>query len=66
MHDVIAEKILKINGYTNNKESIDQVVTNYISSVPSSVVKARIFRNAKTVLGNIDIITKNAENMIYP
>ncbi|KJV89219.1 tetratricopeptide repeat protein [Rickettsia bellii] len=66
MHDVIAEKILKINGYTNNKESIDQVVTNYISSVPSSVVKARIFRNAKTVLGNIDIITKNAEKYDIP
>ncbi len=43
------------------KESIDQVANNYISSVLSSVVKSRIFRNAKTILGNMDIITKNAE-----
>ncbi len=43
------------------KESIDQVANNYISSVLSSVVKSRIFRNTKTILGNMDIITKNAE-----
>lgn len=65
MHDVIAEKILQINGDKGNKEYLELSVTNLLNSIPKSLVKGRIFRNAKTISDNIEIITKNAENSIY-
>ncbi|MEY4463718.1 MAG: hypothetical protein RLZZ81_689 [Pseudomonadota bacterium] len=61
MHDVIAEKILQINKSKENKGSLERIVTNLLNSIPKSLVKGRIFRNAKTIPYNIEIITKNAE-----
>lgn len=61
MHDVIAEKILQLNGDKGNKEYLELSVTNLLNSIPKSLVKGRIFRNAKTISDNIEIITKNAE-----
>ncbi|BBJ32117.1 hypothetical protein RAS_12260 [Rickettsia asiatica] len=61
MHDVIAKKILQINGDKGNKEYLERSVTNLLNSIPKSLVKGRIFRNAKTISDNIEIITKNAE-----
>jgi len=61
MHDIIAEKVLQINGNKNNKEYIEQVANNFINSVPKSVVKGRIFRNSRTIQNNLEIITENAE-----
>ncbi|WP_342270029.1 tetratricopeptide repeat protein [Rickettsia endosymbiont of Orchestes rusci] len=61
MHDIIVEKILQINGSKENKKHLEQLATNLLNSIPKSVVKGRIFRNAKTVSENIEIITKNAE-----
>ncbi|MEG8230781.1 hypothetical protein O6R16_07200 [Candidatus Rickettsia tasmanensis] len=49
MHDVIAEKILQINGDKGNKEYLERSVTNLLNSIPKSLVKGRIFRNAKTI-----------------
>ena len=65
MHDVIAEKILQINGDKGNKEYLEHNVTNLLNSIPKSLVKGRIFRNAKTIPDNIEIITKNAEKIRY-
>lgn len=48
MHDVIAEKILQINGDKGNKEYLERSVTN-LNAIPKSLVKGRIFRNAKTI-----------------
>ncbi|KAK0156758.1 hypothetical protein PV328_012354 [Microctonus aethiopoides] len=42
MHDIIAEKILQMNG-SNNKEYIEQVVTNFLNSIPKSLVKGSGF-----------------------
>ncbi|WP_341791998.1 hypothetical protein [Rickettsia endosymbiont of Gonocerus acuteangulatus] len=61
MHDVIVEKILKINGH-NNKENLNQLIINLLNTIPKSLIKGRVFRTAKTVSDNIEIITQNAEN----
>ncbi|WP_341757315.1 hypothetical protein [Candidatus Tisiphia endosymbiont of Ditula angustiorana] len=50
MHDVIAQKIVEINGDKNNKNYLEDIVTKLMNSIPSSVVKAHIFRNAKTAI----------------
>ncbi|WP_341790509.1 tetratricopeptide repeat protein [Rickettsia endosymbiont of Polydrusus tereticollis] len=61
MHDIIVEKILQMNGNKNNKEHLEQLATNLLNSIPKSVVKGSMFRNAKTISDNIRIITENAE-----
>jgi len=60
MHDVIAQKILEKNS-ANNSKYLEDLVTKFLDSTPKSAVKGFIFRNAKTIPENIDIITKNAE-----
>ncbi|MCC8377131.1 MAG: tetratricopeptide repeat protein [Rickettsia endosymbiont of Graphium doson] len=60
MHDVIAQKILEKNG-ANNSKYLEEAVTKFINGTPKSVVKAYIYRNAKTVPENIEIMTQNAE-----
>ncbi|MCC8369898.1 MAG: tetratricopeptide repeat protein [Rickettsia endosymbiont of Stiretrus anchorago] len=61
MHDVIVEKILQINE-NDNKENLNQLITNLLNTIPKSLIKGNIFRKNKTVLDNIEIITQNAEN----
>lgn len=61
MHDVIAEKILQINE-NDNKENLNQLITNLVNTIPKSLIKGNVFRKNKTVLDNIEIITQNAEN----
>ncbi len=61
MHDVIAQKIAKINGNNSNKTNLENIITNLVNYVPKSVIKARIFRGAKTMQENLEIILKNSE-----
>lgn len=61
MHDVIAEKILQINRKADNEENLKQLITSLLNAIPKSLVKGRIFRAAKTVSDNIEIITQQAE-----
>ncbi|MCC8378093.1 MAG: tetratricopeptide repeat protein [Rickettsia endosymbiont of Graphium doson] len=61
MHDVIVEKILQINE-NDNKENLNQLITNLLNTIPKSLIKGNVFRKNKTVLDNIEIITQNAEN----
>lgn len=43
------EKILQINRDKGNKEYLKRSVTNLLNSIPKSLVKGHIFRNAKTI-----------------
>ncbi|WP_342278544.1 hypothetical protein [Candidatus Tisiphia endosymbiont of Myopa tessellatipennis] len=61
MHDVIANKIMEINGNKNNKNYLEDIVTKFTDSVPKNTVKAYIFRSAKTVHENLEVILRNAE-----
>ncbi|HJD62328.1 MAG TPA: hypothetical protein LFW14_01880 [Rickettsia endosymbiont of Degeeriella rufa] len=61
MHDVIVEKILQLNE-NDNKENLNQLITNLLNTIPKSLIKGNVFRKNKTVLDNIEIITQNAEN----
>ena len=60
MHDVIAQKILEKNS-ANNSKYLEEAVTKFINGTPQGGVKAFMYRNAKTVPENIEIMTQNAE-----
>nr|WP_253307841.1 tetratricopeptide repeat protein [Rickettsia endosymbiont of Ceutorhynchus assimilis] len=60
MHDVITQKILEKNS-KNNHKYLEDIVTKFLDARPKSVLKAFIFRNAKTVPSNIEIMLKNTE-----
>ncbi len=61
MHDVIAQKIAEINCSEGNKAYLEDIITKLINCIPKSVLQARIFRNAKTIQENLEIILKNSE-----
>ncbi|WP_417905225.1 tetratricopeptide repeat protein [Candidatus Tisiphia endosymbiont of Micropterix aruncella] len=61
MHDVIAQKIAEINGNKNNKAYLEDIVTKLVGCVPKTVIKAQIFRKAKTIHENFEILARNAE-----
>ncbi|MCC8371331.1 MAG: tetratricopeptide repeat protein [Rickettsia endosymbiont of Pseudomimeciton antennatum] len=61
MHDVIAQKIAEINCAEDNKAYLDDIITKLINYVPKNVLQARIFRSAKTIQENLEIILKNSE-----
>ncbi len=61
MHDIVAQKILEIKGDKDNKKYLEDTITKLVDSVPKSVMKGRIFRNAKTMPENFEIISRNAE-----
>ncbi|WP_425364412.1 tetratricopeptide repeat protein [Candidatus Tisiphia endosymbiont of Mystacides longicornis] len=61
MHDVVAQKITEINGNQNNKIYLEDIVTKLVGSVPKrNSVKAQLFRKARTILENFEILTRNA------
>ncbi|MGU9986860.1 MULTISPECIES: tetratricopeptide repeat protein [unclassified Rickettsia] len=60
LHDVIAQKILEKNS-ANNSKYLEEAVTKFINGTPQGGVKAFMYRNAKTVPENIEIMTQNAE-----
>ncbi|WP_425363439.1 tetratricopeptide repeat protein [Candidatus Tisiphia endosymbiont of Hybos culiciformis] len=61
MHDVIAQKIAEINGSRNNKAYLEDIITKLMNYIPHNPVKAHIFRNAKTIQENLEIILRNSE-----
>ncbi|WP_375332078.1 tetratricopeptide repeat protein [Candidatus Tisiphia endosymbiont of Temnostethus pusillus] len=61
MHDVIAQKIAEINGSRNNKAYLEDIVSKLMNYIPQTTVKAHIFRNAKTMPENLEIILRNSE-----
>ncbi|WP_250312015.1 tetratricopeptide repeat protein [Rickettsia endosymbiont of Oedothorax gibbosus] len=61
MHDVIAQKIAEIDCSEGNKAYLEDIITKLINSVPKNVIQARIFRSAKTIQENLEIILKNSE-----
>ncbi|WP_342270281.1 tetratricopeptide repeat protein [Rickettsia endosymbiont of Orchestes rusci] len=60
MHDVITQKILDKNSTSNNKY-LENLVAKFLDAKPKSLLKGLMYRNAKTVPENIEMITKNAE-----
>lgn len=60
MHDIIADKIQKINGNRNNKIYLEDIIHRLVQYVPKSVIKAHIFRISKTIHSNFEILSNNA------
>ncbi|WP_375333486.1 tetratricopeptide repeat protein [Candidatus Tisiphia endosymbiont of Xenochironomus xenolabis] len=60
-HDIIVQKIAEINGSRNNKSYLEDIITKLMNYIPKNAVKARIFRNAKTIQENFEIILRNSE-----
>ncbi|WP_375334017.1 tetratricopeptide repeat protein [Candidatus Tisiphia endosymbiont of Xenochironomus xenolabis] len=61
MHDVIVQKIIEMNGVKINKPYLEDIVVKLIDATPKSGIKGRIFRTAKTISENFEIILKNSE-----
>ncbi|WP_425363269.1 tetratricopeptide repeat protein [Candidatus Tisiphia endosymbiont of Hybos culiciformis] len=61
MHDVIAQKIAKINCAENNKAYLEDIITKLVGCVPNSLIKAQLFRKTKTMRENFEILSRNAE-----
>lgn len=61
MHDVIVQKIIEMNGVKINKPYLEDIVVKLIDATPKSGIKRRIFRTAKTMSENLEIILKNSE-----
>jgi hypothetical protein len=62
MHDVIANKIMELNGNKNNRAFLEDVITKLVNYIPKDVIKGRVFRNSRTIQGNFEIIEKNSIN----
>jgi tetratricopeptide (TPR) repeat protein len=60
MHDVISQKILEINGERGNRNHLENIITKFLDSIPKTVIKSQVFREAPTIWENLDIIAKNA------
>jgi len=61
MHDVIAEKVVEISGHEKNKKYLEDIIIKFMNAIPKDVMKGRIFRNAKTISENLEIILENAQ-----
>ncbi|WP_341756918.1 MULTISPECIES: tetratricopeptide repeat protein [unclassified Candidatus Tisiphia] len=61
MHDVIAEKIAEINCGKYNKAYLEDIITKLVGCVPNSLIKAQLFRKAKTMHENFEILSRNAK-----
>ena len=61
MHDVIAQKIAELNRDENDKEYLEDIITRLVNAMPKSTVKAHLFRTAKTISDNMEVILKNVQ-----
>ncbi|WP_341758122.1 hypothetical protein [Candidatus Tisiphia endosymbiont of Ditula angustiorana] len=61
MHDVVANKIMEINGNKNN-----QILENIISKLPKpkGIQSEQLWRTAKTIPDNLEVLLQNSENII--
>lgn len=60
MHDVIAQNILEKNN-TNNSKYLEDLVTKFLDAIPLPLLESFIYRNAKTVPSNLEVMLKNTE-----
>lgn len=58
MHDVVANKIIEINGNKNN-----QILENIISKLPKpkGIQSGQLWRTSKTIPDNLEVILRNSE-----
>jgi tetratricopeptide (TPR) repeat protein len=59
MHDIVAQKVLEINGDTKNKAYLEDIITKLTKALPATMHTGHIFRNAKTINDNLKIISNN-------
>lgn len=62
IHDVIANKIMEINGDKNNKAFLEDI----IQKIPKSkdLKAGHLWRISKTISENLEVLLKNSENII--
>jgi hypothetical protein len=61
MHDVIAQKIIELNGDENNKVYLEEIFYNITQALPASMHTGHVFRNGKTIMENLEVITSYVE-----
>lgn len=58
MHDIVANKIMEINGQNNNTRLLEKIIGNIVQAIPTAGKHtAYIFYNGKTIFDNLKIIT---------
>jgi tetratricopeptide (TPR) repeat protein len=60
MHDVVATKLLEIHSSQNRKE-LEAIADKMLNAFPKTVVRAHLFRIAKTVFENLQVIEQNGK-----
>ena len=60
MHDVIAQKTIEVNG-DKNQEILEDIIIKLTNAIPRNPIKSRIFKNAKTIPENLEIIFSNTQ-----
>ena len=61
MHDIIAQKILEINGDKKDKEVLEKLIDNLLLATPNTIAEFHVFRSGKTIFENFKVISKYTE-----
>lgn len=61
MHDIIAEKILQINGDNKNREVLEELLDSLAETIPDDIISGHLFRNEPTIRENLEVIFVNAD-----
>ena len=61
MHDIIAQKIMEINGDQKNKDYLEDIIDKVIKALPATMHTGHIFRNGKTISENLKIIVSHQQ-----
>ncbi|OZG32442.1 hypothetical protein [Rickettsia endosymbiont of Culicoides newsteadi] len=60
MHDIIANKIMELNGAKNNKMYLEDIILK-LPKPKNSVLLIHVWRESKTIRENLEILFKNSE-----
>jgi tetratricopeptide (TPR) repeat protein len=61
MHDIIAEKILQINGDNKNREAVEELLDRLAETIPEDMINGHLLRSEPTIRENLEVIFANAD-----
>lgn len=61
MHDIIAEKILQINGDERNRDIVEEILDVLAETIPDDIINGHLLRSEPTIRENLEVIFANAD-----
>jgi len=61
MHDIIAEKILQINGDNKNRELVEGILDMLAEAIPDDIISGHLLISEPTIRENLEVIFVNAD-----